>query len=334
MSQVSQELKRIIGWHLEITRRCTLECPACPRTFDRDQVGLLNIDLCPDLLKEFFAKDQLAGIRYIFLSGNLGDPIYHPRFHEIAEHFFDAQHLAVSTNGMIKKSFWERVLNSWPSNSLLVLSIDGLKDTNHLYRVNSKWEIIEDLFEVISRVKRKCKIEWKYILFEHNHQDVEEAYNLSKKLGIDSFRLQKTRPLTNRTNKDGFLKEFKGSYFDPIETKRKLNELAPFCKTLDMHYIDANGTYFPCCWWSSYFSQKKNKLWKEENIRDLNLQKVLSRFESFSKCLTDYQKAPEVCRDFCTRLEGNQEELLTPNSQLNRKFLSQSKKVWESKKTD
>ncbi len=332
MNEQNQELERVIGWHLEITRRCALECPACPRTFDAEKVGPLNIDLKLDLIKRFFAKDKLPLINYIFLNGNLGDPIYHPDFHEIAEHFFAAQHLAISTNGMIKKSFWERVIRTWPENSLLILSIDGLKETNHLYRVNSKWKMIEDLFEVIARTKRKCKIEWKYILFEHNHKDVEKAHELSKKLGIDSFRLQKTRPLNSRMNKNGFLKEFNGTYFDAEKNKKPLKELAPFCKTLDMHYINAEGTYFPCCWWPSHYKDEKQEFWEDTNIANLDLDGAYSHFKKFTQCLNDFDKAPEVCKNFCTKLEENTEELLTPNSQLNRKFLGNSKKEWEIKK--
>ncbi len=332
MIQRNQDLERIIGWHLEITRRCALECPACPRTFEREGIPDLNQDLSYEDILNFFRKDQLKYLKYIFLQGNLGDPIYHPKFHEIAEHFFGAQHLAISTNGMKTKKFWERVIQTWPENSLVMLSIDGLEDTNHLYRVKSRWNLIEELFDVIATTKRKCKIEWKYILFEHNHQDVEKAHELSKKLGIDSFRLQKTRPLTELTNKGGFLKEFDGNYFNSDEKKKPLDELAPFCKTLDMHYVDATGAYFPCCWWPSHYKDEGNEAWEEKRIQSFNLEEAYSHFKKFTQCLSDYEKAPEVCRTFCSKFAENTEELLTPNSQLNRKYLGNSKKEWEIKK--
>jgi MoaA/NifB/PqqE/SkfB family radical SAM enzyme len=129
----------IIGWHLELSRRCSLKCPACPRTYNFDQIYNPKQDLNFDDLKSFFKKEELSRIKYLFFQGNLGDPILHPNFHEISEYFFDVQHLSVITNGIQSPQFWSQVLETWPKNSLITLSIDGLEDTNSIYRVGAPW---------------------------------------------------------------------------------------------------------------------------------------------------------------------------------------------------
>ena len=98
-----------------------------------------------------------------------------------------------------------------------------------------------------------------------------------------------------------------------------------------MHYINAEGTYFPCCWWPSHYKNEGNEAWAEKKIQSLNLEEAYSRFKIFTQCLNDFDEAPEVCKNFCTKFEDNTEELLTPNSQLNRKYLGNSKKEWEIK---
>ena len=185
--------KNYIGWHLELTQRCPLACPACERTISFERVNP-KLDINTQHMKDFFSPSYLKN-QQVQLQGNLGDPIYHPEFHEIAEHFFNVEYLNVTTNGMHRQNFWRRVLETWPSTSEITLSIDGLQDTNYLYRVNSKWDQIQELFDLIASTKRQCKIEWKFIVFEHNHHQVEQAQEIAKSIGINKFRIQKTRLL-------------------------------------------------------------------------------------------------------------------------------------------
>ena len=80
--------KDYIGWHLELTRRCPLACPACLRTTHYNtMVKDPKLDIDIDHLKDFFPKKTISEIKYIFFQGNLGDPIYHPQFHDISERF-------------------------------------------------------------------------------------------------------------------------------------------------------------------------------------------------------------------------------------------------------
>lgn len=302
---------KYIGWHIELTRRCPLACPACERTIHATSIPNLKLDIDKTSLFNFFKKENNSTIKYMFLQGNLGDPIYHPEFHEIAEYFFNTQLLALTTNGMHTDDFWTQVLESWPENSLIELSIDGLSDTNHIYRVNSNWERIQSLFDLIARIKRRCKIQWKYIAFEHNHHQINTALEISKKIGIDSFRIQKTRKLHNTDIKEYHSDEY---FQKPVEY---IDDLNPFCFTGDMHYITAEGNYYPCCWWAD--QNKENNLWNPVNIKDYSITQTETLFKDFAlQRLQTFQNAPVVCKNFCKKTKL---DTTTPNTQHYRKII-------------
>lgn len=306
-------MNNYIGWHIELTRRCPLRCPACLRTTEFDSKVIdPKKDIDFDDLKNFFQPNSLKDIKYMLLQGNLGDPIYHPRFHKIAEWFFAVQELQVVTNGMHTESFWQQTLESWPKNSKIILSIDGLEDTNHLYRIGSNWEKIEKLFELISKGKHKCLIEWKYIVFKHNHHQVEKAEQLASKIGIDFFRIQKTRKLDPLLD----IKEYHNDEWFKYKTIEYEDKISPFCFTGDMHYIDAFGNYYPCCWWADTNRQKN--YWEPINIKNNSVESFKNNFLKFAKCLNSYDRAPMVCKNFCRTIKNNNSDMITPNTQLNR----------------
>lgn len=312
--------KNYIGWHLELTRRCPLKCPACIRTYMFDEKVINSKqDIDINLLKNFFKQPSLTDIQYMLLQGNLGDPIYHPKFHEISEWFFDVKNLEVVTNGMHTRDFWLQTLETWPSNSKITLSIDGLRDTNHVYRVNSKWNQIEDLFELIYKTKRKCKISWKYIVFEHNYHQVNEAKQLSDSLGIDEFRIQKSRKMDESIN----VKQYHSDEWFKHETLNYEDSISPFCFTGDMHYIDSFGDYYPCCWWAD--TNSEDNFWTPVNIKDNDVFICKNKFDEFSKSLNDYKCSPKVCKTFCRKVSDNELDLVTPNTQLNRVIIKNDK---------
>ena len=301
-----------IGWHIELTRRCPLACPACIRTYDKNAVVNPKQDIDTTNLISFFPAEKLKQTKYICLQGNLGDPIYHLNFMKISKHFFGAQDLAVITNGMHTKDFWQEVLETWPKHSRVTLSIDGLKDTNHLYRVNSNWEKIQQLFDVIATTNRKCKIEWKYIVFDHNYQQVEEAEELSRKIGIDIFRIQKTRRLDDNLT----IKEYTNDEWFKNINVEYADSISPFCNTGDMHYIDAFGNYYPCCWWAD--NNKEKGYWTPINISNNDTKSFEKYFSKFNNHLKDYKKCPAVCKQFCRTIKNNKLDMQVPNTQINR----------------
>jgi sulfatase maturation enzyme AslB (radical SAM superfamily) len=74
-----------------------------------------------------------------------------------------------------------------PDNHRIEFAIDGLEDTNHLYRVNSKWNTIMLGVKTL-RENFTGNMWWRYVIFEHNFHQIVEARDLAHKLGFNSFR--------------------------------------------------------------------------------------------------------------------------------------------------
>jgi tetratricopeptide (TPR) repeat protein len=67
----------------------------------------------------------------------------------------------------------------------VTFSIDGLADTNSIYRQNTNWDKI--MQSVNSFIQAGGKAVWHYLIFEHNQHQVESARTLAEKLGFVEF---------------------------------------------------------------------------------------------------------------------------------------------------
>tara|TARA_B100000214_G_C23947696_1_gene618791 strand:+ start:400 stop:1422 length:1023 start_codon:yes stop_codon:yes gene_type:complete len=304
--------KKIFGWNIDLTHQCLLRCPGCGRTQDLDLINPRTHLTLQDL-SSFFTnpKEQIDWMEF---EGCFGDPIYNPEFHDIAEYFFDVKRgMGAVTNGMHRNDFWERILETWPKTTRLMLSIDGLEDTNHIYRVNSKWESIQRLFDIIATKKRKCQIEWKFIVFKHNVHQIEEAQALAEKIGVDVFQIKQARQgdyLKNnnleRVQLDKYFHHDE-KWFNPISEEI----LEPNCHTGDMHHITAYGNYRPCV--NFVHADQNIKSWPHEigkhlpnyNIRDYSFEEMNELFFKFSKdnLQNGIENAPNLCQVFCKKIE-------------------------------
>ena len=71
-------------------------------------------------------------------------------------------------------------------------SVDGLEDTNHIYRKNSRWKDIVMAVETLASGKQKPKLIWQMLVFPYNEHQIEEAERLSKEIGFDEFHYSKS----------------------------------------------------------------------------------------------------------------------------------------------
>jgi MoaA/NifB/PqqE/SkfB family radical SAM enzyme len=177
-------------WHLELSSRYALACPRCPRTTHKGAYEVLDLPLA--VVERIFPPGTSA--RKIILCGNHGDPIYHHRFHDVLSYLRglgpSPPRLSIHTNGAFRdRAFWAETARILSRHDRVVFSIDGLEDTNHLYRVNARWSTILDGIE---ECRGKVGMIWKFIVFQHNQHQVEEARRLAVEWGFDDFNLVKS----------------------------------------------------------------------------------------------------------------------------------------------
>jgi MoaA/NifB/PqqE/SkfB family radical SAM enzyme len=180
------------SFNVEITNRCTLGCPECKRTDNpwvRDNLTQLPLGL----LQRTFPvseRDSFSGLM-LNLCGTYGDCIYHTRFHEVIAHFKAAGfNVMIETNGSHRTMpWWEKTVSLLDENDGITYSVDGLEDTNHIYRVNSRWSDIE---AAMAYCAPRVFVSWKFIVFRHNEHQLEQAKALAKRLGVRDITLKKS----------------------------------------------------------------------------------------------------------------------------------------------
>lgn len=303
----------MVKFHVEPTSKCTLECPLCDRTwfYNKFKKRLIHeIDI--DALVNFVGDNAIVD-----MCGNNGDPIYHSQFYQLCVALKDKNcQLSITTNGSAKpKSWWQSISKVLDEKDQVVFSIDGLEDTNHLYRINSKWQSVMDAVGVMK--DSKCKMIWKFIVFKHNQHQIDDAKKLCYELGFDSFRLEKS---DRWTGGEKFMPDeiHVDQYYKHQQKILKDNEyktsMKPFCLVNDKPerglYIDAEGNFFPCCWMGTYrykfrsiFNPSKGKNF---NIAKKSVQDILNNEEviDFFKSTKQFTSAHECCKIQCGVTNG------------------------------
>src|SRR5215213_2829455 len=132
--------------HLELTDKCNAACPQCARSDHggpvNPQLPLTELSLLDS--KAIFAEEFLKQLHRLTACGSYGDPIVARECAEIFEYFRACNpriKLGIHTNGGTRSvGFWQRLGRLMPSGMGYVrFGIDGLEDTNHIYRRNVRW---------------------------------------------------------------------------------------------------------------------------------------------------------------------------------------------------
>ena len=295
------------SFHIEATSKCTLECPLCDRTWFYETFKKRNLhEVNVDNVVKFVGPNV-----EINFCGNNGDPIYHSKFIEMCKKLKDNNcKLQITTNGSAKTKKWWAGLNAvLDKDDRITFSIDGLEDTNHIYRKNAKWKSIMDAVNVLQ--KRRCKMNWKFIVFKHNQHQIKDAKELATKLKFDHFSLEHSDRWMGK--KDLMPdREFVDTYYQHQQQvlidSNYNTKMQPICLVNDEPsndlYIDAEGDFYPCCWLGTYrykfksvFSPKDQKF----NIQNNTLDGILgnSAVKEFFNSTKQFTSAHNCCKIKC-----------------------------------
>lgn len=230
--------------HLEITERCQAGCPQCGRT----GVDITNSELSLDDCKKYIPPNFVKQLKAIFMCGTFGDPMIARDTLEVFRYFRKHNpkiNLRMTTNGGARDAQWWRDIAEVVD--IVEFSIDGLKNTNHMYRKNVVWENVENNIKTF--IGAGGTAQWTYLIFPWNEHEVDSAEQWAEQLGFSKF----VRKITTRGKE--LPKVPKG-----IECKVQKE------KSL---YLSAEGKFMPCCWigsqryrkewidWPSEFDQKR-----------------------------------------------------------------------------
>ena len=302
------DIQRTMKFHLELTDKCNAACPMCGRTQQMtrclpDMTKVKNIELELDLIKRNFTADLCSRISEIDLCGGLGDPPAARECFEICEYFIDfGIKIILSSNGGLRSETWWKRLGELfeGTTSLVEFHIDGLEDTNHLYRVNTRFEKIMKNAEAFLGAGGTA--EWHFIPFQHNEHQIAEALELSREMGFSTFRIIDTIRFGKENRfvyqlPDGSMQELNPADPDLIRTFQTTADGAPpsnprgdldtatpvRCKSevQNRPYIVATGAVSACCWIEG--SEDERRMYSKagvdhglaHNIRNRPLEEIL-----------------------------------------------------------
>jgi MoaA/NifB/PqqE/SkfB family radical SAM enzyme len=235
-------MRNIKVLHLEPTDVCQAACPLCARETDADFDKQQRHHLDMWKIFQVFGADRIANLDKMFMCGNYGDPaagrytlsIYR-QFRKLNPNIV----LGMNTNGALRIPLWWQELAKIFSQprDYVVFSIDGLADTNTVYRKNADWTKL--IANAQAFIKAGGRAHWDMLVYKHNEHQVNQCERLARDLGFSWFRA--------KVSKRGFTDQLQQPihWQLPSITGNKIN-----CHALNEQsiYIDAQGRLSPCCW--------------------------------------------------------------------------------------
>jgi MoaA/NifB/PqqE/SkfB family radical SAM enzyme len=253
---------------IENTSICNLSCPMCLREHTpEDKSWFTETYLSLDFFKNNIPESVYNTVETVLFNGVLGDPCAAPNFLEVCE-FIKSKDIkiTISTNGSLRSTeFWHNLADILDGDDKVIFAIDGLEDTNHIYRVNSNWDKIMN--NCSSFINNGGNSEWQYISFKHNQHQVEQARQLSKDMNFRHFYVKPSyrfiiNEMTNTQHygSNGVLlsaptddtqhhlikihKKFSISEWQQSSNTSKIDCYAIHNNSI---YIDYLGRLYPCC---------------------------------------------------------------------------------------
>jgi len=256
---------------IENTSICNAACPMCLREHTPDNKSWFKETY---LSTDFFANNIPIHIwnevKHILFNGVLGDPCAAPNFLDICQ-FIKQQNnnirITISTNGGLRNTeFWKQLAVILGPEDIVIFAIDGLADTNHIYRVNVNYNKV--ITNATTFIKHGGTAHWQFISFAHNEHQLLEAEATSVSIGFKQFVIKPSYrfildemtgaqhfgsdnvllkpPVGNTVHK---LIQFKQKKFTVEEWQKSSNTSKINCYAIHNNsvYIDHLGRLFPCC---------------------------------------------------------------------------------------
>lgn len=322
-------ISSITKLQIELTTRCNASCPICNRNIHGGPIidEFVTQELTLDDIKQMFPKAILENLGFINYCGNFGDAGYSNELIPILRYFRDSskkqlyQHIRTN-GGMRSPEFWQEVglffSEKEPKhNNGVIWSVDGLEDTNHIYRRNVKWEKLYANMEAYAKTKAYGR--WEYLIFEHNQHQVDEARKLAESFGFAFMTKTPFGFKDNKSHVEVFNKDFTHAYNifpsnyegtrNIISSKYKINKIHKLtdveenlakdvdvkCQSLQdsnkqQIFVTSSGHIIPCCFLSGPLINKNlsyanHQFYKK--ITDLGLEKIDLRKRNMIDILQD-----------------------------------------------
>ena len=192
MSMKTWKLDKINALNLELSNACNAACPQCGRYIEGAPRNIHTSSISVTDFQHWFDCQFMQRINDVMICGNQGDPILCKDIIPIIKYIIGCSpraKISVATNGGVRDTlFWTQLGETFAqqgTDSTVIFGIDGLQDTNHLYRRRVDWDRL--MSNVSAFISAGGRAKWQFILFKHNEHQVETAKQLASQLGFVDF---------------------------------------------------------------------------------------------------------------------------------------------------
>ena len=278
------DILKVKTLHLEPTSRCNAACPQCARYQDDGITLNPNIeirDLTLAKLTEKLNDNFIAQLDKMFMCGTYGDPAASNQslaIYDWFRHINPNITLGMNTNGSLRNPHWWSLLGQRLNKleDYCVFSIDGLENTNHIYRRNTIWSKI--MKNAQSFIDSGGRAHWDMLVFKHNEHQVDECKQLAKDMGFVAFRA--------KVSKRFISKPIAG--LEPPEIynpQLRIGNISCHAMNEKSIYMDYRGELLPCCWLAAekYTINDFNTIinsWTKRCVDTCSITKDVSNFGS------------------------------------------------------
>ena len=305
----------------ELTFRCNAKCPAC----HRQKPLSINLNdskytISLDQFKQLFNPELLQDLQWLMFNGNFGDSIMNKQFRDILAYVkSQGTKIKIHTNGGIHDhDYWTDVGNILTKDDIINFDLDGLWDTHHIYRINTEFEKVFSNAKSVIGTKRP-QVHWKYIVFEHNKHQVDEARSLAENSGFTTFSTVKTSRDVFAPKTGSFVHSKKTQVYEKAE-----RQIHCVWDNWGKWYIAPDGLVFRCCWTGGhYYDQGEKRFYYPPKFERMfngfhvPIQKIISYnyWNKLQTYLSGYERSFQLCKSQCGKIvssiEKTEENLLT-----------------------
>ena len=256
---------KIHNVELELSSSCNSWCPSCPRFHMDNHTMYFNIHAA---LNQQLTKDQLIQIinetveePIIDIIGTVGDSMAHNDIEDmlnVIAQLRPRSTLSLHTNGGLKMpDLYSRIapLFSKDKKWKMVFSIDGLEDTNSIYRNRVEWTRVMKNAQAF--IDAGGVADWKCVDFDHIQHQKEHIQKLSERMGFNTCYFSENQDGAGELEKvirangpdivtDREHPEAREIIVKPLKFI-EVSGIEPKCEIDQYIHIRADGKVFPCC---------------------------------------------------------------------------------------
>ena len=265
----------IRSMQIEVSNYCNAACPQCPRNYfggaTMPSIPMRKMSLTT--FKKLFTIALLEQLEQVYFCGTYGDPLTNSNLVDMCKFLHESNpniRMGVHTNGGVGSQTTFQELARY--TNFIAFGIDGLEDTNHIYRRHVRWnKVIENAQAYINAGGHAI---WDFIVFKHNEHQIDLARQFSLDLGFSEFGIKKTGRFLTRDhtfsnklavhNNNNFIEytislpenakyinegyKLLGKQQKHISDYAKNTCISCNAKKIKEIYIASEGFVFPCGW--------------------------------------------------------------------------------------